>query len=88
MPAKLRRVTAAMLEANAPRLITFNEALRLGRWGRTKLYQLISDKKILAFKDGHATMISADSVDTYQKQLPPFVGRSTRETKRRRRRRQ
>lgn len=37
---------------------------------RTKLYELINAGKIIAYKDGHATLIDADSIDTYQASLP------------------
>ena len=39
------------------RLITF--------LGRTKAYELINAGKIFAYKQGHQTMIDADSIDVF-----------------------
>ena len=45
------------------RLITFKEGLKHLRVGRTKAYELIDAGKIIAYKQGHQTMIDADSID-------------------------
>jgi excisionase family DNA binding protein len=46
------------------------EALEKGRFKRTKAYKLIGDGKLIAYKDGHTTLIDADSLDAYQASLP------------------
>jgi hypothetical protein len=51
-------------------LITMKEALEKGRFKRTKAYELINDGKIIAYKDGHTTLIDADSIEAYQASLP------------------
>ena len=52
------------------RLITFIEGLKQLRVGRTKAYELINAGKIIAYKQGHQTMIDADSIDAFQAALP------------------
>jgi hypothetical protein len=59
----------------APRLVPVKEALRYGKFGLTKLYHLISDGKVDAYKDGHTTLIDLNSIDAYQRSLPRLVGR-------------
>jgi hypothetical protein len=49
--------------------------LRYGKFGLTKLYHLISDGKIDAYKDGHTTLVDLNSIDAYQRSLPRLVGR-------------
>ncbi|MBR1298533.1 helix-turn-helix domain-containing protein [Bradyrhizobium sp. AUGA SZCCT0042] len=51
-------------------LITMKEALEKGRFKRTKAYELINGGKIIAYKDGHTTLIDADSLEAYQASLP------------------
>jgi excisionase family DNA binding protein len=52
------------------RLITFKEGLEHLRVGRTKAYELINSGKIVAYKQGHQTLIDADSIDAFQSALP------------------
>lgn len=68
---------ASVLEkpAGVPRLATMKEAMRYGRFGSTKLYHLISDGKVVAYKDGHTTLVDLGSIDDYHKSLPRLVGR-------------
>jgi excisionase family DNA binding protein len=61
--------------AGAPRLATFKEAMRYGRWGRDKLYELIAAGKIIAYKDGHNVLVDLDSCDAYQRALPRVTAR-------------
>lgn len=51
------------------RLVTFKEALKHLRVGRTKAYELINAGRIVAYKQGHQTMIDADSIDAFQAAL-------------------
>jgi hypothetical protein len=51
-------------------LITMNTALAKLGCGRTRAYELINAGKIIAYKDGHNTMIDADSIGAYQASLP------------------
>jgi excisionase family DNA binding protein len=59
-------------------LITMKEALEKGRFKRTKAYELINSKKIIAYKDGHTTLIDADSLDAYQASLPKIEPNNAR----------
>ena len=68
------------------RLISFAEGCEALRVGKTKAYELINAGKIVAYKQGHQTLIDADSIESYQGSLPriepgsikPTRGRSTR----------
>jgi Helix-turn-helix domain len=53
-----------------PRLASFQEALRYGRFGKTRAYELINAGKIKAVKDGRNTLVDLDSIDEYQRTLP------------------
>jgi hypothetical protein len=66
------------------RLITFKEGLRHLRVGRTKAYELINAGKIIAYKQGHQTMIDADSIDAFQAALPRIEPGSLKPTRGRR----
>jgi Helix-turn-helix domain len=55
------------------RLITCKEGLKHLRVGRTKAYELINAGKIIAYKQGHQTMIDADSVSN-QTRLVVILG--------------
>jgi excisionase family DNA binding protein len=66
------------------RLITFKESLTHLRVGRTKAYELINSGKIIAYKQGHQTMIDADSIDAYQAALPRIAPGSLKLTRGRR----
>ncbi|MDH2380885.1 helix-turn-helix domain-containing protein [Bradyrhizobium sp. CER78] len=46
------------------------KALERGDFGRTKAYELIKEKKIIAYKMGGQTMVDADSIDAYHMSLP------------------
>jgi excisionase family DNA binding protein len=52
------------------RLVDFKDGCRYGKFGRTKAYELIAQKRIAAYKMGHKTMIDLDSVDRYHSSLP------------------
>lgn len=56
---------------NLARLVPVKEACSYGRWSRTTLYKLISQRKIDAYRDGGRTLVDLDSVDTYKRSLPP-----------------
>jgi hypothetical protein len=51
-------------------LIPLKAALEKGHFKRTKAYKLINEGKIIAYKDGHTTLVDADSLDAYQASLP------------------
>jgi hypothetical protein len=83
--SKMQDVSVALERPEgAPRLVTFKEAMRYGRWGKDKLYELIKTEKVLAFKDGHAVLVDLNSIDAYQRSLPRVIPR-TRYKRRRRR---
>jgi excisionase family DNA binding protein len=50
-------------------LIPLKAALEKGHFKRTN-YKLINEGKIIAYKDGHTTLVDADSLDAYQASLP------------------
>jgi excisionase family DNA binding protein len=47
--------------------------------GKTKVYQLMNDGKITAFKDGRRTWVCLDSIDAYYASLPKFMPKSAAE---------
>jgi excisionase family DNA binding protein len=51
-------------------LITFKAAMEKLGCKRDKVYRLIREKKLLAYKDGPRTMVDADSLAAYQASLP------------------
>lgn len=51
-------------------LITTKQALERGLFKSSKLYLLINDGTIIAYKNGSRTMIDADSLDRYETSLP------------------
>ena len=54
-------------------LIPMKAALERGHFKRTKAYELIDAGKIDAYKQGHQTLIDADSIDRYHASLPPIT---------------
>jgi hypothetical protein len=64
------------------RLITFKEALRHGRWGKDKLYELIAADKVIAYKDGHSVLVDLDSIEKYQRSLPRVTARARKRRRR------
>jgi excisionase family DNA binding protein len=83
--SKMQDMTAALERPpGTVRLLTFKEALRYGRWGKDKLYELIAAGKVIAYKDGHAVLVDANTIDDYQRTLPRLTVRAR--VKRRRRR--
>jgi excisionase family DNA binding protein len=58
------------------RLGSFKEGCALGKFGRTKAYELIEAGKIDAYKDGSRTKIDLNSVDRYQESLPKISPRA------------
>jgi hypothetical protein len=84
MQAKIQHVSAALERpAGTPRLATFKEALRYGRWGKDKLYELIAAEKVAAYKDGHTTLVDLNTVDEYQRTLPRVHARPRKKRRRR-----
>jgi len=79
-------MTSKPQEMPAPRrrLITLKESLKHLRVGRTKAYELINSGKIVAYKQGHQTMIDADSIDAFQAALPRIAPGSLKPTRGRR----
>jgi excisionase family DNA binding protein len=67
----------------ARRLVPVKEALRYGNFGLTKLYHLISDGEVVAYKDGRRTLVDLDSIDAYQRRpMPRLVAHRTRRRRR------
>jgi hypothetical protein len=58
-------------------LIRFKEGLARAKCGTTKMYQLINQGKIIAYRDGGRTLLDADSIDRYHASLPRVGGPST-----------
>jgi excisionase family DNA binding protein len=56
-------------EVAKPQLITVKDALSRG-YRRTRLYRLINEGRIIAYKDGRSTKIDATSIDQYESSLP------------------
>jgi excisionase family DNA binding protein len=56
--------------AGGRRLVEIKEACRYARMGRTRMFLLIRDGKIDAYKDGRRTLVDLNSVDQYQNALP------------------
>jgi excisionase family DNA binding protein len=84
MSPKMQPVSVALERPpGTPRLATFKEALRYGRWGKDKLYELIAAEKVTAYKDGHTTLVDLDTVDAYQRALPRVVARPRPKRRRR-----
>lgn len=69
---------------NAPRLEDFQTAMRYGRYKRDKLYSLIAEEKVVAYKDGHTTLVDLDSIDKYKSSLPRLVSKARKRRRRRR----
>ena len=63
-------------------LIPLKVALRKGGFGRTKFYELVAAGKIIAYRQGHQTMVDADSLDAYHASLPRLVPGARRVGKR------
>jgi excisionase family DNA binding protein len=76
MHARLQSVSIALeRRPGTARLVGVKEAMRYGRWSRKKIYRLIADETIAAYKDGRTTLVDLDTVDDYQKTLPRFAPR-------------
>lgn len=57
-----------------PRLATVKEACAHGKIGKSKLYVLMKDKVIAAYRRDGKTLIDLDSVDAYNKdRLKPWT---------------
>jgi hypothetical protein len=80
------QMTSKAQEMPTPRrrLITFKEGLKHLHIGRTKAYELINTGKIIAYKQGHQTMIDADSIEAFQAALPRVEPGSLKPTRGRR----
>jgi len=52
--------------------LTINQAMQTLGIGRTKLYQLLNDGSLRAFKLGSKTLILKDSLDDYVASLPSY----------------
>jgi excisionase family DNA binding protein len=59
------------------RLVEFKDGCRYGKFGKTKAYELIAQKRIRAYKMGGKTMIDLDSVDEYHASLPRIESRAS-----------
>ena len=56
--------------ASGRRLATIKEACRYGKFSHTKCYELISAKRIKAYKFDTRTLVDLDSIDTMFASLP------------------
>jgi hypothetical protein len=54
----------------APNLISFKAALERFCFKRDRLYELIREGKVIAYKDGRRTLVDADSLAAFQASLP------------------
>jgi excisionase family DNA binding protein len=59
------------------RLVEFKDGCRYGKFGKTRAYELIAQKRIKAYKMGGKTMIDLDSVDEYHASLPRLEPRAS-----------
>jgi excisionase family DNA binding protein len=59
------------------RLVEFKGGCRYGKFGKTKAYELIAQRRIRAYKMGGKTMIDLDSVDEYHTSLPRVESRAS-----------
>jgi excisionase family DNA binding protein len=57
------------------RLATVKEACTYGRMSRSKLYELIKAKRVIAYKSGTRTLIDLDSIDGMLKPWAPVARR-------------
>lgn len=61
---------------NKRRLVEFKDGCRYGKFGKTKAYELIAQRRIKAYKLGGKTMIDLDSVDEFHASLPRVESRA------------
>lgn len=64
------RIWATLPDGNGHRFISVKDACIAGGWSRVKLYTLIREHKIAAYKDGNRTIIDLNDIATYRKSLP------------------
>ena len=60
-----------MAEGSEPLAYTIPAAVRASGVARTRLYELIAERKIQAVKSGRRTLVLADSLRRYLGSLPP-----------------
>ena len=58
-----------------PRLAEFKTACVYGKFGATKLYELIKTGKVEAYKDGAKTLVDLNTVDRHHRSLPRLIMR-------------
>lgn len=58
-----------MNDENKLRRVPVKEAMRYARMGHSKLYELIAEGKIDAYRDRGRTLIDLNTVDRYQASL-------------------
>lgn len=59
--------------AGVRRLVEMNQACRYAGVSRTRMYQLIKEGKVTAYKDGNKTLIDLNTIDAYHNSLPLAV---------------
>jgi hypothetical protein len=77
-----RLTTVLQNPRKAPRLLPFKRGCEYAGFGTTKMYELIAEEKIIAYKDGQRTFLDLDSIDTYKRSLPRMVGRRAKRHRR------
>ncbi len=66
----MERISLYDKPAGVRRLLDIKTAVLYSGISRARLYILIKQQKIKAYKDGRRTMVDASSVDAYQNALP------------------
>ncbi len=64
---------AARGNATPRRLASIKEACEYGKFGHSKLYNLINEARVKAYKFGPRTLVDLDSIDAMFNELPPVV---------------
>jgi excisionase family DNA binding protein len=62
-----------MSETVNRKLMSFKAGCAKAGYGRSKMYDLIAEGRITAYKDGHQTKIDEDSLDAHMAALPRLV---------------
>jgi excisionase family DNA binding protein len=72
-PMPLEKVRLFDKPPGVRRLVEVKEAVRYGRTSKSRIYQLLRQKKIVGYKDGNRTLIDLNSFDEYHNSLPQVL---------------